>query len=40
VKTFAQTFNIALGTTGLEDYFKLLSDDDINKKQAFEAENA
>ena len=40
VKTFAQPFILKLGTKWLEQFFTILSDDEINKKQAFESDNA
>lgn len=40
IQVFAQPFNIGLGSEDLVQFFTILSDDMINKKQAFESDNA
>ena len=38
VRTLAQPFYLGLGSNELEEFFNVLSDDEINKKQAFESD--
>ena len=40
ISTFAQPFQLGLGTNELDTFFDTLQDEDINKKQAFESDNA